>query len=108
MKLKILIKSALIALVATTATLTTVKAGDVKSDKMADCVMMKDGKMMMMKDGKCTAMVTDMTCTNGTKVTTDGHIMMQDGQKMMMKDGGTVNTDGTVMTPSVKKSTGAQ
>src|SRR5438876_3912480 len=49
-----------------------------------DCLMMKDNKMWVMKDGKTTAMTSDMTLSNGTKVMVDGSYMTKDGKKMML------------------------
>ncbi len=61
---------------------------------MADCCVMKDGKMMMMKDGKMTPMDKDMTMKNGAKCTTNGECIMKDGKKMMMKDGQCMDMEG--------------
>jgi uncharacterized protein YdeI (BOF family) len=69
-----------------------------KTNKMKDCVMMKDGKMMVMKDGKTTAMDNTMTMKNGTMVMADGNVKMKDGKTMMMKDGDCMYMSGKMTT----------
>ncbi len=71
---------------------TAVMAGDM------DGIMMQNGKMMMMKAGKAAGpMTSDMTMSNGTKVTMDGAIIMSDGIKDQMKDGEMMMMDGKIM-----------
>lgn len=65
-----------------------------KSEKMKDCCMMKDGKMMQMKDGKSMPMEKDMTMKNGTKCMANGECIMKDGKKMMMKEGDCMDMNG--------------
>ena len=63
-----------------------------------DGIMMEHGKMMMMKMGKPAGpMTSDMTMSNGTKVTMDGTIIMSDGSKDQMKDGEMMMMDGKIM-----------
>jgi hypothetical protein len=63
-----------------------------------DGVMMKDGKMMMMKDGQATApMSTDMSMSDGTKVTTSGVVMMKNGTQEKLKNGEMMLMNGHVM-----------
>jgi hypothetical protein len=58
-------------------------------------VLMKDGKMVMVKDGDMMPMKSEMTMSNGTKVTEDGTIIrkMNEGEMMMM-DGTTTTVKG--------------
>jgi len=63
-----------------------------------DGIMMEHGKMMMMKMGKPAGpMTSDMTMSNGTKVTTAGLMIMSDGTKLEMKDGEMMMMDGKIM-----------
>jgi len=63
-----------------------------------DGIMMEHGKMMMMKMGKPAGpMTSDMTMSNGTKVTTAGLMIMGDGTKLEMKDGEMMMMDGKIM-----------
>jgi hypothetical protein len=67
-------------------------AGDI------DGIMMAHGKMMMMKMGKPAGpMTSDMTMSNGTKVTTAGLMIMRDGTKLEMKDSEMMMMDGKIM-----------
>ncbi|MEO6315744.1 MAG: DUF6799 domain-containing protein [Chitinophagaceae bacterium] len=78
-----------------TAMVTTSHAQDkMGKQKMKDCVMMKDGKMMMMKDGKTMMMDQDMTLKNGTMIMKDGNVKMKDGKTMMMKEGESMDMNG--------------
>jgi hypothetical protein len=58
-------------------------------------VLMKDGKIIMVKDGDVMPMKSEMTMSNGTKVTEDGSITrkMNEGEMMMM-DGTTTTVKG--------------
>jgi hypothetical protein len=58
-------------------------------------VLMKDGKMILVKDGDMMPMKSEMTMSNGTKVTEDGTIIrkMNEGE-MMMVDGTTTTAKG--------------
>jgi uncharacterized protein YdeI (YjbR/CyaY-like superfamily) len=58
-------------------------------------VLMKDGKMILVKDGDMIPMKSDLTMSNGTKVTEDGTIIrkMNEGE-MMMVDGTTTTVKG--------------
>ncbi|MDB5282205.1 MAG: hypothetical protein JWO06_1280 [Bacteroidota bacterium] len=57
---------------------------------------MVDGKMMLMKNGSWTAMTSDVTMGNGTKVKTDGTVVMKDGKTKTLKNGDCVKPDGMV------------
>jgi len=63
-------------------------------DKMQDCVVMENGKMMVMKGGKTMGMDQDMTLKNGSTVMTDGTIKMKNGETKMLKDGQCVYMNG--------------
>jgi len=63
-----------------------------------DGIMMEHGKMMLMKMGKPAGpMPSDITMSNGTKVTIAGLIIMRDGTKLEMKDGQMMLMDGKIM-----------
>ncbi len=63
-----------------------------------DGVMIQNGKMLMMKMGKPAGpMTSDITMSNGTKVTTAGLMIMRDGTKLEMKDGEMMMMDGKIM-----------
>lgn len=63
-----------------------------------DGVVMKDGHMMMMKDGRATErMTTDITMTDGTKVTTSGVVKMRDGEEKQLSNGAMMLMDGHIM-----------
>jgi hypothetical protein len=63
-----------------------------------DGVMMQNGKMMMMKMGKAAGpMTSDLTMSNGTKVTAAGLMIMRDGTKLEMKGGEMIMMDGKIM-----------
>ena len=66
------------------------------NQKMKDCVVMEDGKMMIMKNGKSMSMDKDMKMSNGTMVMTDGTVKMKNGKSKMMKDGECVYMNGTM------------
>ena len=70
-----------------------------------DSKMMKDkdgsakmvnGKMMVMKGGSWTAMTSDVTMTDGSKVKTDGTVVMKNGKTQTLKNGQCVKPDGTM------------
>ena len=63
------------------------------NDKMKDCVMMKDGKMMVMKGGMNMMMMNDTTI-HGTMVMKDGTVKMKDGSSMMLKNGEAIMSNG--------------
>ncbi len=54
--------------------------------------------MMMMKMGKPAGpMTSDVTMSNGTKVTITGLMIMRDGTRLEMKDGEMMMMDGKIM-----------
>ncbi len=54
--------------------------------------------MMMMKMGKSAGpMTSDVTMSNGTKVTITGLMIMRDGTRLEMKDGEMMMMDGKIM-----------
>jgi hypothetical protein len=70
--------------------------GKMMHDKMKDCIMMKDGKMMVMRGGVSMMMDKDTTVGNGTMVMTNGMVKMTDGSTRMLKDGECVMPNGKV------------
>jgi hypothetical protein len=63
-----------------------------------DGVMRQNGKMLMMKMGKpAGAMTSDITMSNGTKITTAGLIIMRDGTKLEMTEGEMIMMDGKII-----------
>jgi hypothetical protein len=70
--------------------------GAIASD--IDGVMMHDGQMMLMKAGKPAGpMASDLTMSNGTKVTTSGLVIMSDGTRAQMSNGEMIMMDGKIM-----------
>ena len=67
-------------------------------EKIKDCVMMKNGKMMMSKNGVITTMDPDMLMTNGTRVMSDGRIYVRDGIQSKMREGQYMDMSGNMMT----------
>lgn len=72
------------------------------NQKMKDCVMMKDGKMMIKKDGKMTSMEYDMTMSNGSVISPNGMVKMKDGKTMQMHNGDKMDMNGEMMRPEKK------
>jgi hypothetical protein len=63
-----------------------------------DGIMMEHGRMMMMKMGKPAGpMTSDVTMSNGTKVTITGLMIMRDGTRLEMKDREMMMMDGKIM-----------
>lgn len=63
-------------------------------NRMKNCCMKKDGKMMCVKNGKAMPMEQNMTMKNGTKCMTNGDCILADGTKMKMKEGDCMNRKG--------------
>lgn len=61
---------------------------------MESGVLMHGGQLMQLQDGKMMPMTSEMTMSNGTKVTTTGQVTMADGKTMMLKDGQGVSMGG--------------
>lgn len=78
----------------TTIVTTAHAQGKMGNQKMKDCVMMVDGKMMQMKGGKTMAMDQDMTMKNGTMVMKDGTMKMKNGKTTMLKEGESMDMTG--------------
>lgn len=72
-------------------------------DKMKDCIMKKDGKVMQMKDGKTMELTETATLSNGTMVMADGSIKMKDGKMSMLKEGESIDMDGKMKMMKKKK-----
>lgn len=69
----------------------------------ADGVMMQNGKMMMVKAQKMTAMESELTLSNGTKIMTDGSYTTANGTNMMLKEGQHMDMMGKVTTMKMKR-----
>lgn len=80
--------------------LKSLQAKDAQMNKqqslLPDGVMMKEGKMWQVKSGQTSAMSSEMTMSDGTKVDSTGKVTMKDGSIMMMKDGEKMTMDGKV------------
>jgi|GEM_PF-6256942 len=75
------------------------KGGGSEEGNSLEGMMMDGGKMMSVwEGGNATAMMKDMTMTNGTQVMMSGKVMMKDGTTMMMKDGDMMMVDGKMTT----------
>lgn len=61
-----------------------------------DHLMMKDGKMWIVKNGTPTAMNTEITTGNGTKVSRKGRVVKQSGATWMLRNGDIIDMDGKV------------
>ena len=77
---------------------TTSKSSDnsMQKMKMKDGVMMVDNKAMLCSKGKCTPLTKTYTCSDGSKVSTDGTITKPDGSTMQLKNGYEIGKDGKV------------
>lgn len=62
----------------------------------SDGYHVQGGKVMISKGGKSTAMDSDVTLSDGTKVMRDGTVMRKDGTKSMMKDGDRMDMSGAM------------
>ncbi|ASU32678.1 DUF6799 domain-containing protein [Mucilaginibacter xinganensis] len=69
---------------------------------MADCVMMKKGKMITMMNGKTMPMTGTRTMANGTMVMADGTCKIKGGKRMMLKEDQCVMSDGKIMKVPLK------
>lgn len=54
--------------------------------KVAECYVMKDGKMYHAMAGKEMLMEKEVTLKNGEKIMPDGMCKMKDGKEMMLKN----------------------
>jgi hypothetical protein len=61
-----------------------------------DGVMMKKGKMMRVQNGQISALDTDITLSNGTKIMKDGSFTKKDGSKTKIKEGEHLDAAGKV------------
>ena len=67
------------------------------SDKMKDCIMMKDSKVMVMMHGMSMQLMKDTTLRHGVMVMMDGTVKKKDGTTYMLKNGDSVMGDGKIM-----------
>lgn len=77
-------------------------AQDKQKFRLQDGVMMKGGKMWVKKNGEKSEMTTDMTMSNGTKVTTNGTVVMTDGSTRILENGEMITMDGVWMDRKTK------
>ncbi len=67
-----------------------------------DGVAMKNGKVMSVTDGQKTELTSDVTLSDGTKVTPGGNVTSADGKNWTLKDGEFIDMDGNFMTRLIK------
>lgn len=67
-----------------------------KTQKMKDCVMMKDGKMYVVKDGESTEMTKAVVMSNGSKVLANGDVIAKNGDTVKLEDGDVVYMNGKI------------
>ena len=70
---------------------------NIETDTAANCLTMRNGKVVIMQHGKSLILHQDTTLENGTRITPDGHIIRKDGSKMLMKTGQCFNLEGIRM-----------
>lgn len=58
------------------------------------CIKMKDGKKVVMHEG--TALTSEVTLKNGTKIKPDGTVTKSDGTTSMLKEGECMSMEGSV------------
>lgn len=73
------------------------------TQKLQDCVMMKDGKMVVRKNGKITDLTDSTTVSDGTVIRVDGVVTKPDGKQIQLKDDDCVFMDGKIRHITVKK-----
>lgn len=66
------------------------------NDKMKDCIMMMNGKVMMMHDGHQSVLSENKRLANNAVVMPDGNIQMPDGTTRMLKNEECIYMDGTM------------
>jgi uncharacterized protein YdeI (BOF family) len=70
---------------------------------LSDGVVMQNGRIMSVKSGKMTAMDSDVTLSNGTKIMRDGSYTQKDGKKIMLKEGEHLDMSGKVSSTRTDK-----
>ncbi|HUB60780.1 MAG TPA: DUF6799 domain-containing protein [Puia sp.] len=79
-------------------------SGMMSDQKMKDCLMMKDGKVMVCKGGMSMPLMKDTTLRHGVMVSMDGTVKKKDGSTYMLKEGESVMGNGKVMMAGDKMS----
>lgn len=63
------------------------------------CVYFMHGKALMVKDGSASDLKTDVSFSNGARITSEGKMTFKDGSTTTLREGQCVRMDGSFFTP---------